>query len=105
MSDNPLLDTQLEEAAEVAAFINSPAWKWLKSRLESVRPRLIVGSVAPGQAHDDRLLAMGKLALVEEILTRPAMLADILRSHLSRPEPPPTVFNKTVGQSFTPGPL
>lgn len=105
MSDNPLLDQQLEEAAEVAAFINSPAWKWLRARLENVRPRLVIGACTPGQDHDDRLLAMGKLALIEEILTRPAMLADLMQNHLKRPEPPSPVFNRATGQTFTPGVL
>lgn len=105
MSDNPLLDQQLEEAVEVASFINSPVWKWLKSRLEGVRPRLMMNTVSPGVKRDDRMITIGKLALVEEILSRPDMLAAILRGHQARPEPPPTQFAKTTGQSFTPGVL
>lgn len=80
--DNPLLETQLKEAREVQSFLASPAWNWLKDRLTKQRKLLMTKAVSiggqPPLTRDERMILMGKLALVEEILSRPAMLTDLL---------------------------
>ena len=75
--ENPLLDAQLKEAAEVSTFINSPVWPWLKTRLTNIKAGLMAKATSPGTKRDDRMLYLGKLALVEEILSRPGMLMDL----------------------------
>lgn len=100
--ENPLLDSQLKEAQEVSAFINSPVWPWLKARLSTIETALMAKATAPGVKRDDRMLYLGKLAMAKEIIARPGMLMDLLdrkaKAELAIPEarkliqemPPPT---------------
>jgi hypothetical protein len=80
--ENPLLDAQLKEALEVKAFLDSPAWTWMKARLERLRPALMAKSALVGGERplttDERMIVLGKLALVEELLARPGMLTALL---------------------------
>lgn len=81
LQDNQLLTAQLEEARSIETFLHSPAWTWLKLRLEAVVPRLTAFAAGPSKDRDDRMLALGKLALIQEILARPAMLSDLARRY------------------------
>ncbi len=72
--ENVLLEQQLKEANEVQAFLNSPIWTWLKKHLEAKRTLYLAKSTSLGMKRDDRMLYMGKLAAVTEILERPGML-------------------------------
>lgn len=80
--ENPLLDAQLAEAQAVKAFLSSPVWTWLNDRLQRQRKALMAKAVSIGGdrplSTDERMILMGKMALVEEILSRPAMLTDLL---------------------------
>lgn len=81
--ENPLLDAQLHEAAEISAFIQSPVWTWLKAHLERQRLALLAKATGVGGERplstDERMLVLGKFSLVEEIMARPARLMDLLK--------------------------
>lgn len=76
--ENPLLDAQLKEAADVSTFINSPAWAWLKGRLQTLETTLMAKATATGVKRDDRMIALGSAMLAKGILARPGMLMDLL---------------------------
>ncbi len=107
--ENPLVDSQLVEASEVIAFLDSPSWKWMKTRLERLRPALMAKAtlVGGGLKRDERMLLMGKLAMVEELLARPGMLTDLVArkdaAEMAIPEAKEVL--RSVGQRFTPGKL
>lgn len=93
---NPQRDAitgQREEAAFVTRFMASDGdlWAWLHARLEGQRRKLVslLATVGGTLTHDDRLIIIGKLALVEETLARPSALlavAEAVEKQL-RPEP------------------
>ena len=106
-NENPLLEAQLQEAREVRVFLDSPAWTWVKARLEHLRPSLVARASAPGVKRDDRMLLLGKLTLVEELLARPGMLADlaIRRETAEMSIPVPKAAWEAAPQRYTPGKL
>lgn len=77
MSDNILVDQQLAEAAQVKQFLDSPVWAWLKTRLDTKRAALMAKLGVVGTKRDDRMMLLGQLFQVTEILERPAMLLDL----------------------------
>lgn len=105
--ENPLLEAQLREASEVRVFLDSPAWAWVKSRLELLRPSLVARAAAPGVKRDDRMLLLGKLTLVEELLARPGMLAElaIRRENVEMSIPTPKATWQAAPQRYSPGKL
>jgi hypothetical protein len=76
---NLLLEAQRKEALDVQLFLDSQAWKWIKSRIDAQRPMLMAKATAAGVKRDDRMLLMGKLAAYTELAERPAMLMDLLK--------------------------
>lgn len=107
LGENLLLDAQLREASEVRAFLDSPAWSWMKTRLERLRPALMAKATAIGVKRDDRTLILGKLALVEELLSRPGMLTDLLSRKEAAEMAIPEAKNilNPAPQRYTPGKL
>ena len=69
---------QREEAALGARFMASDGdlWAWLAHRLEQQRRALIrtLATLGAQITHDDRLIIIGKLALIEDTLGRPSAL-------------------------------
>lgn len=77
-SENPLLAAQLKEAGEVKQFLDSPVWKWLKTRLDVMRPKLMAQATAPKVKRDDRMILLGQISLIDGLLNRPALLTELL---------------------------
>ena len=105
--ENLLLDAQLKEAREVQVFLNSPAWTWVKERLERLRPALMAKVALPGVKRDDRMLILGKLTLVEELLARPGMLSELAarRDAAEMTIPEAAAALQPAPQRYTPGKL
>ena len=105
--ENPLLDAQLLEAREVQVFLNSPAYTWLKSRLERLRPALLAKATTTGVKRDDRMLLLGQLALVEGLLARPGMLSELAKRQDAAAMDVPSIIEppQIAPQRYTPGKL
>ena len=101
---NPLLDQQLEEVVQVKQFLDSPVWTWLKARLETKRRALMVKATAPGVKRDDRMIYMGKLSQVVEILERPGELLELQeRVNKAAEEAAPIEERELPTQRYLPG--
>lgn len=94
--DNPRFDAQVVEARDARAFIESPVWAWLKAHLSTTERRLILRIANPTETEAGRLMLIGKLALVTEILERPEELVRKLND-LERTPEPPAPFYSTPG--------
>jgi hypothetical protein len=84
---NELLARRLGEAREASAWLGSPTHLWLKQHLEKAQRRLIHTVAMPGMAPDERLLLLGKLSLINDLLAAPANLAELLARHTEAAKP------------------
>lgn len=75
---DPGYDAQVKEAYQVRLFMDGPGWSWLQEHLSKARTRLIAATGRIDLSAGARAVICGKLALVEELLTRPEKLAQIL---------------------------
>lgn len=104
MSDNILVDQQLSEAVEVKQFLDSPVWTWLKGRLESKRGALMAKLGIVGTKRDDRMMMLGQLFQVTEILERPAMLLALAERQAKLVEEVPVERERELpSQRYLPG--
>jgi len=84
--ETALFTQQRREAQECKVFLESPVWHWLQAHLRRSQVRHIAAVSAMGLTPDERLIRLGKLALITEILERPEDLVRRLHHYERRDE-------------------